>query len=395
MNRGRFIAAAAAAAAGGAALPARSQIVPIQPITGPQHYLQQLTIAVNVTLSGPLQKYGQEVVKGVQAAVDEINRFTAPVSHVWGTRALDDRDDPGLAASNANVAAADFTVIGVVGNLTSAMTLAALSRYANTGFAVVVPTVTADAVTQRGFHNVYRLPAKDSSSGKLFANAALEGKRGVPVVAVAYDGDYGYEVANGFVSAARTDRHPAELLLFPADKTDPVQAARTVLDRSPAYVFLSGKTMVLGPIAEAMRLAGYTGEFGASDGFYNTDTIATYGKTLSGALVASSLPPLDRIPSVLQLVTDFEREVSQVTAFSAYGYAAAQLFFSAQQRTNATTRSAILTSLQSGGTFTTLVGQFAFNIAGDPLIPNIYLYTVGTDGFKFARPAIRTGFVLG
>ncbi len=393
MKRRHFIAAAAAAASGIAA-PARAQIVPIQPIQSPQQYLQQLTIAVNVTLSGPLQKYGQEVVKGVAAAVDETNRFNAPISHVWGFRPLDDRDDPGLAAANANVAAADFTVVGMIGNLTAPMTLAALSRYANVGFAVIVPTVTADAVTKRGYHNVYRLPAKDSASGRLFASAALEGKRGVSAIAVAFDGDYGYEVASGFVQQARIDRHPAEDLLFPLNRTDPAEAARTLLDRSPGYVFLAGKTAELGPVAQALRLAGYTGDFGAADGFYNAETIATYAKTLGGAYVASAMPPIDRVPSAVQLITDFEREVTQITTQSAYGYAAAQLLIAAAQRGNATTRTTLLRSLQEGGTFTTLVGQFAFNISGDPLIPNIYLYTVGSDGFKYARPAIRTGFVL-
>jgi|HubBroStandDraft_5_1064220.scaffolds.fasta_scaffold00012_14 ABC-type branched-subunit amino acid transport system substrate-binding protein len=394
MKRRRFIAAASAAAAAGVTARAGAQIIPVQPIQPQQQFLQQLTIAVNVTLSGTLQKYGQEVVKGVQAAVDEQNRFNAPISHVWGIRPLDDRNDPGLAASNVNVAASDSTVVGVVGNLTAAMTLMALPRYANQSFAVIVPTVTADSVTQRGYHNVYRLPAKDSSAGSLFAGAALEGKKGVSTLAVAFDGDYGYEVARGFVGQAKTNGHPSDLLLFPLDKTDPAAAARTVLDRAPGFVFLGGKTAELGPIAEALRLAGYSGDFGASDGFYNTDTISRYATTLQGAYVASSMPPLDRIPSAMQLVTDFQREVSQITAFSAYGYAAAQLFIAAAQRGNATSRIPLLRSLQAGGTFTTLVGQFAFNISGDPLIPNIFLYTVGKDGFKYARPAVRTGFVL-
>ena len=109
MKRARFIAAAAAAAAGAGAR-AGAQVIPGQPIQPQQQFLQQLTIAVNVTLSGSLQKYGQEVVKGVQAAVDETNRFNAPISHVWGMRPLDDRNDPGVAASNVNVAGADSTV---------------------------------------------------------------------------------------------------------------------------------------------------------------------------------------------------------------------------------------------------------------------------------------------
>ena len=172
MKRRAFLAATAATAATTAR--AAAQIVPAQPINPLNNqFLPQLTIAVNVTLSGALAKYGNEVVKGVQAAVDEQNRFHAPIGNVWGLKPLDDRNDQGLAASNANVAAADSTVIAVVGNLTAAMTLAALSRYANMGFALIVPTVTADAVTGRGYHNVYRLPAKDSTAGRLFADRHL------------------------------------------------------------------------------------------------------------------------------------------------------------------------------------------------------------------------------
>jgi len=387
MRRGRFLAASAAAAASTLA-PAGAQVYPTSP------YLQQLTIGVNVTLSGPLGKYGSEVVRGVQGAVDEQNRFNAPIGHVWSWRSFDDRDDVALAPTNASVAASDPSIVGIVGNLTAPMTLASLSRYANVNFAVVVPTVTADAVTHRGFYNVFRLPTRDTEAGQLFAQAALEGKKGVPAIAVALDGDYGYDVARGFVQQAKTDRHPADVVLFPKDKVDPAAAARTILDRAPGYVFLCGKTAELGPIAEALRLAQYTGELGASDGFYNADTIATYAKVLDGAYVASSMPPLDRIPTVLQLLTDFEREVGSVTAFSAYGYAAAQLIIAAAQRGSATTRFALLRSLQQGGTFTTLVGQFRFNVSGDPLIPNIYLYTVGKDGFKYDRAAIRSGFVI-
>jgi branched-chain amino acid transport system substrate-binding protein len=386
MKRPAFL-AGIAAAAGAMAAPARAQLIN-------QQFLPQLSVGVNVTLSGPLQKYGLEVVRGVQAAVDETNRFTTALSHVWGMRTYDDRNDPALAATNANVASADPSVVGIVGNLTAPMTLASLSRYANVSFAVVVPTVTADAVTNRNYHNVFRLPAKDSASGRLFASSVLPEKGGVAAIAVALDTDYGYDVARGFVQQAKSDRHSADVLLFPAKGIDPAAAARTVLDRSPGYVFLCGTTAALGSLAEALRLAGYTGDFGASDGFYNGDTIAEHSTTLAGAYVASSLPPLERVPSAIQLLTDFEREVGAVTAFSAYGYAAAQIIIAASQRFSAYTRFSLLAAMQRSPTITTLVGQYSFNVYGDPLIPNIYIYTVGKDRFKFARPAIRTGFVI-
>jgi branched-chain amino acid transport system substrate-binding protein len=389
MKRAGFLTAAGAAAAS-TIVPASAQV----PLPPNQQFLRQLTIGINVTLSGALQKYGEEVVRGVQSAVDEQNRYTPSVSYVWGWRAFDDRNDVALAPTNASVAAADPSVVAIVGNLTAAMTLASLSRYANVNFAVVVPTVTADAVTRRGYHNVYRLATNDSTSGQLFAQSVLSEFKGASTIAVSLDGDYGYDVARGFVAQAKADHHASDVLLFPQDKTDPAAAARTVLDRKADYVFLAGKTATLGPIAEAMRLAGYTGAFGAADGFYSGDTIERYERILDGAYVASSMPPLERVPSAVYLLNDFEREAGQITAFSAYGYAAAQLIFAAQQRSNASTRFALLTSMQQGGTFSTLVGQFRFNISGDPLIPDIYLYKIQKGGFKYIRPAIRTGYVF-
>ena len=184
-----------------------------------------------------MQKYGEEVVKGVQAAVDEQNRFNTLLSNVWGIRPYDDRNDPGVASSNANVAAADFNCIGVVGNLTAPMTLAALSRYANVGFAVICPTVTADSVTKRGYHNVYRLPTRDSTAGRLFATAALEGKRGVSAIAVAFDGDYGYDVAGGFVHAG-TERPPPGASLALSARQDRSRASRANGARSFAGIRL-------------------------------------------------------------------------------------------------------------------------------------------------------------
>jgi len=396
VNRRGFLTSAAAMAV--VPFPIVTPLPPPTPLpygpVQPGQFLQQLTIGVNVTLSGDYAQYGQQVVAGVQAAVDETNRFTAPISHVWGWRSYDDRNDTAQAAANASVAAADSTVVGIVGNLTAAMTIAALPRYANVGFAVVVPTVTADVITRRGFFNIFRLPANDSSAGQLFASTVLASRKSVPTIAVALDGDYGYDVARGYVQQAKSDHHPADVLLFPKGTIDPAAAARTVLDKSPAYVFLCGKTAELGPVAEAMRLAGYTGEFGASDGFWTQQTIERYAKTMDGAYVASPMPPLDKIPTIIQLLKDFQNEVGQITPFSAFGYAAAQLIIAAAQISNANTRTTLLQSLQHGGTFTTLVGQFRFNINGDPQIPDIYLYTVSAGGFKFARPAILNGYVL-
>ncbi|HEV7180748.1 MAG TPA: ABC transporter substrate-binding protein, partial [Candidatus Baltobacteraceae bacterium] len=288
MRRRAFLAASAAA------LPvaAGAQILP-----GGQ--LRQSTIAVSVPLSGPLANYGNEVVRGVQAAIEEANRLTAPLQRAYGIRSFDDQNSGSIATTNVSIAAADPSAVAMIGNLTAEVTLRALPQYANANFALIVPTITADVITARGFRNIFRLPTKDSSEGVLVARALLQGKKSSAVLAITVDGEYGTDVARGFVNQAKSDKHDATLVTLP-NGFDPGAMAETLIKESPQLIFLCGKAERLGSFADSLRTAGYRGDFCASDSFYTQSTIEKFGKILQGALVASSFPPLNRIPSIFQ-----------------------------------------------------------------------------------------------
>jgi ABC-type branched-subunit amino acid transport system substrate-binding protein len=361
--------------------------------TVPTTILQQLTLGVNVPLTGPYGQYGLEVAKGVRAAVDETNKYNATLTKAYGVRTFDDQSSGAIATSNVLVAGSDPTIVGMIGNLTLDITMTTLPQYANAGFALVVPTVTGDALTKQGYHNIFRLPASNTAEGQLFASAVLKKRTAENVLAVVVDKDYGAETAAAFVKQAKNDKHNAQLVTLEANADVPDSTA-ILLGRSPNYVFMAGHPEKLGPIAVAMRMGGYMGDFGFADSFYSADVVKTYGKSLSGALVASSLPPLNRVPSAVGYYQDFNNEVGAITAFSAYGYAAAQLLIQAAQRANATTRFQVLTQLQEGGTYNLLVGQYFFNPFGDPQLPNIYLFTLGADGFTYDRSGIQNGFVI-
>jgi branched-chain amino acid transport system substrate-binding protein len=355
--------------------------------------LQQLTLGVNVPLTGTYGSYGLEVVKGVRAAVDEANRYNATLTKAYGVRTFDDQNSGAIATSNVLVASSDPSIVGMIGDLTLDVTLTALPQYANAGFALAVPCVTGDELTRRGYHNVFRLPASDSQEGQLFASAVLKGKPPMTVLGVIVDKDYGLDTGRAFVAQAKADKHHAQLLTLESN-ADVADSTAIIARNQPGYIFFAGRPDKLGPIAVALRTGGYTGDIGLSDSFYSEDTIKTYGTSLAGALVASSLAPLKRVPSAVGYFQDFENEVGSITAFSAYGYAAAQLLIQASQRTNAANRFQLLTQLQTGGNYTLLVGQYSFGPFGDALFPNIYLFTVTAGGFTYAKSAIPNGFVV-
>jgi branched-chain amino acid transport system substrate-binding protein len=375
---------------------ATTTVAPVPLVTPyePVQVLQQLTIGVNVTLSGPYAMFGREIVRGVQAAVNYQNKFNATATKAYGVRFFDDQNSGAIATSNVLIANADPSIVGMVGNLTADTTMTALEQYSNSSFALAVPSVTADKLTQQGYHNIYRLPANDSSEGRLFASAVLKGHDpGGTVVGVIVSGDYGLEVTRAFLAQAKADKHDTQLVTLESNADVPDSTA--IIQRSkPGYIFFAGKPDKLGPIAVALRLAGFTGDFGFADSFFTPDFQKNYGKALEGALVASAMPPLDRVPSIVAYLQDFRQEVGAVNPFNAYGYAAAQLLIQASQRANIVNRFQLLTQLQTGGTYSLLVGQYSFNYAGDASLPDIYLFKLTNDGFSFERPAYLNGFVV-
>jgi ABC-type branched-subunit amino acid transport system substrate-binding protein len=210
-------------------------------------------------------------------------------------------------------------------------------------------------------------------------------------MAVTQDGDYGADVAGGFIDQAAALGMKSRGYVFAWDKPDYAGAAKGILAKNPDYIYLCGETKDLGPLVPALKAAGYKGGFGASEGFFNRTTLDKYADALSESLVSTSFPPLERAPDVANALADFR---AHATALSAFGYAAAQIVLSASRRTNATDRLAMLSALQAPVSYDTIVGSFQFGANGDPIDPNLYFYPVTGESFKFTAPSHPTAFRL-
>ena len=377
-----------ASALGAAALPhaARAQIFP-------NRFQQQLTIAVNVPLSGDRAEGGRQIADGIQAAVDYTNRFGGTFGSAFAMRTFDDMDALAQAMVNVQFAASDSTVIATVGGFDGSLISASLSSYENSQMPLLVPGSTADSVTSRGYRNVWRLPTKDTVEGQLAAQYI--GKRAKPklAIAVTQDGDYGPDVAQGFLNQSKSSGFPGMLYLFGYDKPNFAGAAKELVAKNPDHVYLCGSTAAMGQLIPALHAAGYKGKFSASQGFYNQATLHDFADALQGGFISTSFPPLDRAPDVAIAFNDF-RSRYPVTALSTFAYAAAQIVISAARRTGATNRLTLMSALQSPTPYNTMVGQFQFTPTGDPIDPLVYFYTVADGKFKFIAPSHATPFVL-
>ncbi|MFN2527724.1 MAG: branched-chain amino acid ABC transporter substrate-binding protein [Candidatus Baltobacteraceae bacterium] len=387
-SRSRFIALGGAAASAALARPASAQLIPGTP------YQRQIFIAVCAPLSGEKAELGAQLYNGARQAVYEANRTVSQLQAAFGVRSFDDRDSLVGGISAAEFAGDDPTVIATVGHLTESVTLAALPQYANAKMPLIVPASSADAITRRGYRNIFRLPTKDTTEGQLFAQYLQRSAPPKRAVALTQDGDYGPNVAQGFTAQLRVDRIAADTVVLGAVTPDFADAAKSILSSGADYVFLAGNTASLGPGLLALRAAGYKGTFGASQGFYNGDSVQKYSHELGNALVSTSMPPLQKVSAINMDLSDLRASVGEVTPLSAFGFASTQLAINAVRRTGAADRLSLLHALQNAGSYDTLVGSFSFSFTGDPVDPNLYFYSIADGRFKYAGSAHSSSFLI-
>jgi branched-chain amino acid transport system substrate-binding protein len=380
MIRSDFLAGIGAAPLVGAALP-----LPI--------YTATLRLAVIAPQTGADARIGRQLIEGARAAVDDQNRLRFQTERAFVLDTFDDRNTPADARVQASFAADNPDTVVVIGHLTAEPTLAALDIYAQARMPLIAPTVTDDRLTAKGYQNVFRLPVKDSDEGVLVAAYVLSTGAKAPLV-VSQDGDYGPEVATGFVRGAAARRVDAPAVQFPLEKPDYAKTADAVLAKSPDCVVLAGLVGDMGPLLPALRAKGYTGRIVATQGFFDGDTVGKYAKDAEGLVVSTNVPYYKLAPTAIRDVQDYESRYGPLTPVAAYGYAAVQLVRDAVRRTGASNRLNLVRALATGSAFDTMTGSYGFGPSGDVLQPNCYFYRVKDGKFAYERQAHPSGFML-
>jgi branched-chain amino acid transport system substrate-binding protein len=356
-------------------------------------FTRTLRVAVVAPESGDAASLGRQLIGGVRAAIDEINRNRPSFNPFLLVDVHDDHNEAADAVVQASFASQNPEVIAVIGHLSTAPTLAALQTYANANVPLIVPTVTDDRVTAQGYRNVFRLPTKDSDEGGMLAAYAIKAGAKTPLV-VAQDGDYGAQLAGGFVRRAGALHIGATQLALPANKPDYARTAEVVLAKTPDSVTLAGTVSAMGPLLAALRAKNYTGRVLASQGLFDAETLKTYAKEAEGLVVSTNVPYYPLAPTAQRDVQDFQAQYGVLTPVTAYGYASVQLVQTAAQRTGATNRLTLIRALASGGTFDTITGSYTFGPYGDVFDPNCYFYVVHDGKFAYDRQAHPSGFML-
>jgi len=356
-----------------------------------------LTNPVQVGLMGPFtgpdRAVGEQMANGVRQALDEANRNSGIFQRGVQFRTYDDLDDIGVAQQVAQFAVGDG-ITAAIGHLRATTTAFALQTYYQNRLPLIVPTTTADEVTAKNYDIVFRLPTRDTVEGQLGARDAIVILKASSAVVVSQPANYGPAVAAGFLQEFNASKGAsAAQVMVDLDKPDFAAAAKEIVGHAPQVVYFAGMSERLGPLLAALRQAGYTGAFTASQGFWNETTGKRYGKEAQGLIASTSMPPLALAPQVHLDVDAYRARYGPMTPVAAFCYAAAQIVAQVVRTTGGTNRSAVRMAIAQGS-FDTVVGSFRFTPQGDPLEPNLYFYELRDGDWIYRRAARNTGFLI-
>ncbi|MGH7001929.1 MAG: ABC transporter substrate-binding protein, partial [Stellaceae bacterium] len=261
---------------------------------------------------------------GVRAALNEANRLHGALDKLYQMQTFDDENLLASGLVQAGFAADNPSIVCVIGHLSGRITQAALRTYVADRMAVIVPASTYDGVTAQGYGNVIRLVTKDSSEGQLMAQYLRKKIAPKTVVPVYQDGDYGADVVAGFQQQITADKIASVPVSFSWSKPDYAAAASAVLAPKPDAVLLAGNAADIGPLAPALRAAGYNGPLFGSAGMFDPVVTHKFASSLEGLVISTSMPPLALAPSDYQILSDYGQSYGAMTPLAAFSYTAAQ-----------------------------------------------------------------------
>lgn len=372
-----------------------AQIVPLPaPLGVPTPSGPALNFAVVCPLSGDEAKAGRQLVQGAQQCAYDSNQTRSPTDPLFNVRTFDDQGSVSSAPLQAQFVIDDPTIICVIGHLGGKITDAAVPRYGGSLVPLIVPASTYDPITSHGYRTVFRLPTKDSTEGLLYAQFLDQHNRPQKIVVIAQEGDYGPDVATGFMQQTSADKVRAVRLDVTPGKLEVDSLTSRVHEEEADFVFLAGLVRDLGIILDKLKSAGYTGGLGASQGFFDPVTTSDHAKSAEGLVVSSSMPPLNLVPAAFQAKNNYEQEYGPMSPVAAFGYAAAQIIVTLVRRTGANNRLLLARALNGPGPLDTIVGSFSWAPNGDQLDPEIYFYKIAKGTWSYSNPAKPTAFLL-
>ena len=340
--------------------------------TSPLRAEDSIPIAVAGPFTGPVASIGEQMRRGAERAVADLNAAGGVLGKKLDLQFADDACDPKQAVAVANQLAKGGIKF-VDGHFCSGSSIPASAVYNEEAILQISPGSTNPKFTEQGFKNVFRVCGRDDQQGAV-AGSYLATHYKTGNVAILNDKSaYGRGLADDTKKALNAAG--VQEVLFEAYSAGEKDFSALVSKLKQAQVdavFVGGYHTEAGLITRQMRDQGLQAKVVGGDALMTSEYWGITGPAGEGTLMTFGPDPRN-VPQAKAVVDAFRAGGYEPEGYTLYSYAAIQAWAQAVTRAVSTDLDKVVKQLHAGQ-FDTVIGGFGFTPKGDVTSPAYVVY---------------------
>ncbi|MFO1371369.1 MAG: branched-chain amino acid ABC transporter substrate-binding protein [Candidatus Competibacteraceae bacterium] len=330
-----------------------------------------IAVAIAGPMTGEYASAGEQIRKGAEMAVADINAGNGVLGQKLKLEIGDDACDPKQAVSVANQMA-NKKIVFMHGHWCSGSTIPASEVY-NEAQIPMVTVSTNPKVTERGLKNIFRIMGRDDQQGIVAGDYLAKHFAGKKIAVIDDKSAYGKGLADEIAKALEAkSAKPALRESITAGEKD-YSALVTKLKAAGVEVMaFGGYHTEVALILRQAQQAGLKLTVMGGDTMTNKELVTAAGPAADNVMFTFSPDPRKN-PTAAPVIQKFKDAKVEPEGYVMYAYAAMQLF--AQAATQAkSTKYADLEKVLRNGSFDTVIGKLSFDAKGDNKAPGFVVY---------------------
>ncbi len=332
----------------------------------------QIKIATAGPMTGQYASFGEQMRRGAELAVKDINAAGGVLGKQLVLEIGDDACDPKQAVAVANQLASKGVVF-VAGHFCSGSSIPASEVYAEEGLVQISPASTNPLLTERKLLNVFRVCGRDDQQGAV-AGDFLKKNYASKNVAIIHDKTtYGKGLADETKKAFNAAGGKEKLYeAYTAGEKDYSALVSKLKANAIDALYVGGYHTEAGLIVRQMRQQGMKTVLISGDALVTDEYWSITGAAGEGTLMTFSPDPA-KDPSNAKLVAAFKATGYTPEGYTLYTYGAIQAWVAAVKAAGGTEAPKVVKALKAGQ-FDTVLGKVGFDAKGDVSAPGYVFY---------------------
>ncbi|MCX8101577.1 MAG: branched-chain amino acid ABC transporter substrate-binding protein [Geminicoccaceae bacterium] len=323
-------------------------------------------------MTGPYASFGEQMKRGAEMAVADINAKGGVLGQKLVLEIGDDACDPKQAVAVANQMV-NKKIKFMAGHFCSGSSIPASKIYNEEGILQMTPASTNPKLTEQGYKNVFRTCGRDDVQGIYAANYVVDKKVGSKIAILHDKSAYGKGLADEFQK--QLNKRGVKEVMYEAYNQGDKDFSALITKMKGAgvdLVYIGGYHTEAGLITRQSREQGFAATVMSGDALVDQQYWQITGSAGEGSLMTFG-PDARKKPSAAAVLDKFKAKNIDPEGYTLYTYAAIQVFAEAATKAGTTDLDALIKVLRAN-TFNTVIGPLAFDEKGDIKNPEYVMY---------------------